>query len=90
MLIFYTDTEFTMGGRSGGIPFHITTGMPDWVFYVAFIIVIFMSVIIFFAIRKDKHAGLTQKEREQTAIDFLLNSMRKTVPLPKRRRKSEK
>ncbi len=77
---------FSVPGRNGGSPFHITTGMPDWVFYTAFMCVVIFSGIIWYAIKKDKRAGLTDKEREAEAIRFLLHSRNKEIPAPKKKK----
>lgn len=87
MDIFYLDQEFSLPGRSGGSPFHVTTGMPDWIFYVSFVLVISLCIAVSMAMRKERRLGLTKAEREQKAIESLLKIDKRKIIINRKKAK---
>ena len=85
MYIVYSNQEFSLPGRSGGSPFHVTTGMPDWIFYASFVLVVLFSIAVLLAMRKERRLGWTKAERERKAIESLLKMDKMKIVTPKKK-----
>lgn len=75
------------GKETFGLPYHANTGVPDWIFLIFLILVIYMIIYIILNFRRKSPTNLTKGERELSSIKELISYKIKTKPKNKISRK---